>query len=117
VFSSDCFGAPLPSAELAAADDARAVRPDDLRTAQLLWATVDSPWVHSVDPGRYEASLAALRALAPSAVISSHLPPMVDGLDRALDTLRQAPAAAPFTGPDQQALDRMLAGLAPAAAS
>ena len=115
VFSSDCFGAPLPTAELAAADDARAVRPDDLRTAQLLWATVDSPWVHSVDPGRYEHSLAALGALTPSAVVSSHLPPILDGLDTVLDTLRQAPAADPFIGPDQQALEAMLAGFAPAA--
>ena len=113
VFSSDCFGAPLPTAELAAADDTRAVQPDDLRAAQLLWATVDSPWVHSVDPGRYEHSLAALRALTPSAVVSSHLPPIVGGLDGILDTLRQAPSADPFTGPDQRALEDMLAGFAP----
>ena len=114
VFSSDCFGAPVPTAELAGADDARAVHPDDLRTAQLLWATVDSPWIHSVDRGRYEGSLAALRARRPSAVVSSHLPPIVDGLDSVLDTLREAPAADPFTGPDQHALEEMLAAFAPA---
>lgn len=113
VFSSDCFGAPLPTAELAAADDARAVDPADLRAAQLLWATVDSPWVHSVDPGRYERSLAALRALTPSGVVSSHLPPIINDLDGILDTLRQAPSAAPFTGPDQRGLEEMLAGFAP----
>src|SRR4051812_14334315 len=62
VFSSDCFGAPLPSEELAAADDVRAVAPDELRAAQLLWATVDSPWVHDVDRAAYERSLQCLRA-------------------------------------------------------
>ena len=44
--SSDCFGAPLPTAELADAEDAATANPDDLRAAQLLWASVDSPWVH-----------------------------------------------------------------------
>jgi hypothetical protein len=106
----------LPTAELAAADDARAVRPDELRTAQLLWATVDSPWVHAVDRDRYGQSVAALRALAPSAVVSSHLPPLLGDLDGALDTLLAAPTAEPFTGPDQLALEALLAGFAPAAA-
>jgi hypothetical protein len=42
VFSSDCFGAPLATAELASADTAAEASPDDLRAAQLLWASVDS---------------------------------------------------------------------------
>ncbi len=41
--SSDCFGAPLPAAELATAEHAEAASPGELRSAQLLWATVDSP--------------------------------------------------------------------------
>jgi Metallo-beta-lactamase superfamily len=49
-FSSDRFGAPLPTAELATAEDAAAANSGELRSAQLLWATVDSPWVHAVDP-------------------------------------------------------------------
>lgn len=114
VFSSDCFGAPLPTAELAGADDARAVPSDDLRMAQLLWATVDSPWIHSVDPARFAATLGALRNLVPSAVVSSHLPPIVGGLDGMLETLALAPGANPFTGPDQQVLEQLLAGFAPA---
>lgn len=44
VFSSDCFGAPLPTDDLAGSHDVRAVPAEDLRAAQLLWATVDSPW-------------------------------------------------------------------------
>ena len=117
VFSSDCFGAPLPTAELAGCDDVRAVPPSDLQAGQLLWATVDSPWVHVVDPQAYERSFEPLRAMAPSALLSTHLPPAVGCLDDFLATLGQAPDADPFLGPDQRALEEMLAGFAPAAAT
>ena len=42
-FSSDCFGGPLATAELAQADDVAAVPASDLLDAQRLWAMVDSP--------------------------------------------------------------------------
>jgi hypothetical protein len=76
---------------------------------------VDSPWVHGVDRQRYEQSLGALRAMAPSAVLSTHLPPAVHGIDGLFETLRLAPDADPFTGPDQRVLEEMLAGFTPAA--
>jgi hypothetical protein len=114
VFTSDCFGAPLPTAELAGCPDVRAVTDGDLRAGQLLWATVDSPWVATVDQGKFERSLDPLRAMKPSAVFSTHLPPAVGCLDEFLDTLRLAPGADPFTGPDQRALEEMLAGFEPA---
>ncbi|WP_448625708.1 MBL fold metallo-hydrolase [Geodermatophilus sp. URMC 64] len=117
VFSSDCFGAPLPSEELAAGDDVRAIPPEDLKAAQLLWAAVDSPWVHQVDRAAYERSFQPLRAMSPSAVFSTHLPPVLGDAEDLLTTLRQAPDADPFVGPDQRALEEMLAGFAPAAAT
>jgi hypothetical protein len=115
VFSSDCFGAPLPTAELAACDDVRAVPPSELQAGQLLWATVDSPWVHVVDPARYRGSIDPLRAMAAPAVLSSHLPPAVACTDHLLDTLLLAPQADRFVGPDQRALEEMLASFEPAA--
>jgi glyoxylase-like metal-dependent hydrolase (beta-lactamase superfamily II) len=115
VFSSDCFGAPVPTLELASAADVRAVPADDLRAAQLLWAAADSPWVHWVDRPLWERSVDALHRMAPSAVLSTHLPPALGGLDDLFDTVRLAPEAAPFDGPDQAALDAMLASFAPAA--
>jgi hypothetical protein len=114
VVSSDCFGAALATADLAGCDDVRAVPAADLRSAQLLWATVDSPWVHGVDRGAYERGLEPLRAMAPSAVLSTHLPPAIGCLDDLLDMLRKAPDADPFIGPDQRALEQLLAGFAPA---
>ncbi|MFI6145535.1 MBL fold metallo-hydrolase [Streptomyces sp. NPDC051109] len=112
-FSSDCFGAPMPSAETAAGGDAAAVGAEDLRAAQLLWASVDSPWVHIVDRDRYLATVAPLREMAPEIVASTHLPPAVGITGRMVETAALAAGIDPFVGPDQQALERMLAGFEP----
>jgi glyoxylase-like metal-dependent hydrolase (beta-lactamase superfamily II) len=117
LFSSDCFGAPLPSLDDASADDVRAVAGDDVRAGQLLWAGVDSPWVHDVDPAKYLATIAQVDRLDPTAVYSSHLPP-AEGVNAALlEVLRQAPDAPPFVGPDQAALEAMLAAFEPVPSS
>jgi hypothetical protein len=112
-FSSDCFGAPMPTAELATCDDVGHVPAAQLRAAQLLWATVDSPWVHTVDPARYLATFAPLRDLDPALILSTHLPPAVCRVPEFLQTLAAAPSANAFTGPDQAALEQMLAGFEP----
>ncbi|GAA4931440.1 MBL fold metallo-hydrolase [Streptomyces coeruleoprunus] len=112
-FSSDCFGAPMPTAELAEGADAGAVDAGDLHASQLLWAALDSPWVHNVDPDKYRATLRPLHEMDPEFVFSVHLPPAVGLTKRMLDTLGDAPVADPFVGPDQVALERMLAGFEP----
>lgn len=112
-FSSDCFGAPMPSAELAVADDVGPVAGEDLRDAQLLWATIDSPWVHTVDTDKYLTSVQPLRAMDPQTVLSTHLPPALGLTPQMLDMLTTAPDANPFVGPDQQALEQMLAAFEP----
>lgn len=114
-FSSDCFGAPLPTADLAAADNVGDVPRSDLQAGQLLWATVDSPWVHAVDADRFAASLQPLRAMDPTAILSTHLPPAIGRTDELLDTIAGAPMADPFVGPDQVALEQMLATFEPVA--
>jgi hypothetical protein len=113
-FSSDCFGAPMPTSELASGDDVRAVRAAELRAAQLLWAAVDSPWVHAVDTGRYLATVRSLQAMAPDLVLSTHLPPAAGINPQLFGMLAAAPASDPFTGPDQHALEEMLAAFEPA---
>jgi hypothetical protein len=112
--SSDCFGAPLPTSALATAEDATATSPDDLRAAQLLWATVDSPWVHTIDPARYAASFTPLRDFSPSAILSTHLPPVTGDTAVLFDALLDAPHASLFVGPDQAALEAMLREFEPA---
>ena len=112
--SSDCFGAPVASAELATAEDAAAVTPAELRAAQLLWATVDSPWVHAVDPAKFADSFTPLRDFGPSAVLSTHLPPVTSDSAALFETMLEAPQASAFTGPDQAALEAMLRQFEPA---
>ncbi len=113
-FSSDCWGAPLSSADLATAPDVRAVDAEERRAAQLLWASVDSPWVHLVDPTAYAASVDEVRRLAPTTVLSTHLPPATAVDDALFEMLHEAPAGPEFVGPDQQALEAMLASFEPA---
>ena len=112
LFSSDCFGAPLPSAELATASDVREVG-EPVRDLQLLWASVDSPWVHAVDPASFRPTVDAVRAMGASAVFSTHLPPShePDGLFETALLAAQAPR---FVGPDQAALEALLATFEPA---
>jgi glyoxylase-like metal-dependent hydrolase (beta-lactamase superfamily II) len=115
-FSSDCFGAPLATAELASGIDVREVPADALRAGQLLWATIDSPWVHNVDAGRYMQTVRAVQAIDADVILSTHLPPAIGLGSQLFDMLGAAPAADPFVGPDQQALEAMLASFEPAKA-
>lgn len=112
-FTSDFFGAPLPDPELVRADDISALAADDLAAAQRLWATVDSPWVAGVDRAAFADALVPLRRLDPPVVLSTHLPPARAAAGRLLDTIAGAPDAPPFVGPDQAALEALLAGFAP----
>ncbi len=115
-FSSDCFGAPLATAEFAAAGDVGEIPADALLGAQLLWATIDSPWVHSVDPVRYLQTVRTMQAVDADDILSTHLPPAIKTGARLFDMLALAPGADPFVGPDQQALQAMLASFEPVAA-
>lgn len=113
LFSSDCFGACLQAVPQSAADLSEA----DLRQGQTFWATVDSPWLHKVDTAALARELDAIRAMEPAMVLSSHLPAAPgDMTERLLASLAAAPAADPFVGPNQAALEAMLAGMGEAPA-
>lgn len=105
--------APPDTAELATTDDVRAVGFDDLRAAQLLWATVDSPWIQNVDVPKFLGSFASLREREPDLVLSAHLPPAPGITAPMIDTLSSSARSPPFEGPDQAALEQMLAGFEP----
>jgi Metallo-beta-lactamase superfamily len=105
LFSSDCFGALVQEPQ----DDAGAMPWDALREGQLLWATVDAPWLHQVDRAKFVSDLNLIRQIEPGLLLSSHLPPAQGMTETLLETLASAPDAAPFIGPDQPALEAMLA--------
>jgi hypothetical protein len=106
LFSSDCFGALLDDIP----DSAAKVEPSDLRQGQVRWVTIDSPWVHDIDPDAHRANLERFRSTSPDLVLSSHLPPAPGAMiDTLLEAIALAPAADRFVGPDQVMLDAMLA--------
>jgi flavorubredoxin len=111
-FSSDCFGALLQSVPHNAAD----LSDGDLRTGQIFWATVDSPWLHKTDRDILARELDAVRRMNPSMILSSHLPAAPGEMtERLLGSLAAVPASERFVGPDQPALEQMLAHMTEAA--
>jgi glyoxylase-like metal-dependent hydrolase (beta-lactamase superfamily II) len=112
-FSSDCFGAPMPTLEAAQSDDVSTLDPAEVRAAQLMWIGADSPWVCNADPAKFAVTYEHLREFKPERILSTHLPPAHGQLDRMLDMLGDACDTAPFVGPDQAQLEAMLAGMVP----
>jgi flavorubredoxin len=112
LFSSDCFGALLEEVPERAED----VSSDALRQGQVFWATVDSSWLHHVDRTAFASELDRIRAIEPTMVLSSHLPAAQgSSLDRLLGALAEVPDSLAFVGPDQVALEQMMAEMAGAA--
>jgi flavorubredoxin len=106
LFSADCFGALLSSVPESAAEISEA----ELREGQVFWATIDSPWLAKVDAAGFAKELDAIRAIEPTMILSSHLPAAPGRMmDQLLGSLAAAPLAQPFVGPDQAALEQMLA--------
>jgi hypothetical protein len=109
MFSSDCFGAPQATEEIALADDVDvAGDAQELAQRQTLWTSVDSPWVHTADPDRFAATLEPIRRFDPTLILSTHLPPAVGRTSQFLATAAAAPGLDPFVGPDQAALEQLL---------
>lgn len=105
LFSADSFGALLHRPAL----DAGQLGATDLADGMQLWTTIDSPWLTHTDGGHLRRTLADLRDLDAARVLSAHLPPAHGITDRLLDVLATVPGATPWTGPDQAALDELLA--------
>ena len=106
LFPADSFGALLRDVPENAAD----LSQGELRQGQVSWATIDSPWLHAVDRQKLAHELDAVANVEPSLILSSHLPAAPGSMiDQFLASLAAVPDAAPFVGPDQVALDQMLA--------
>ena len=76
-----------------------------------------SSWLHHVDRAVFASELNRIRALEPTMVLSSHLPAAQgSSLERLLGALSQVPDAPAFVGPDQAALEQMLASVTGGAA-
>lgn len=104
LFTADAFGA----LTTAPAEDASAIPPAELREGILRWASIDVPWLSSVDQGVFGRALEAVRRWSPRVVLGSHLPPARGLTDTLLDNLAAAREVPPFVGPDQAAMTKMM---------
>lgn len=109
LFSADSFGALLQEP----AQEAAAIGAAQLKAGMLTWASLDAPWLEFIDQHGLAKPLQRLRDLQPRTLLSSHLPPASGILDALIENLMAAAGAAPFQGPDQAALERMLAASEP----
>jgi glyoxylase-like metal-dependent hydrolase (beta-lactamase superfamily II) len=103
-FSADCFGAIIPS-PVQTADD---ITDEDLANGMISWASADSPWAHTVDPGTFSTTLDGIRTIAPKWIFSAHLPPARGKTEQFLELLARVPSSTPFVAPGQTALEQML---------
>jgi len=104
-FSSDCFGALMSEP----ADSAAGMGAENLQKGMISWATLDAPWLHTVDRTLFDKSLNRIRKLSAKLILSAHLPIALDMTEELIENLGAAPEAQPFVGPDQKALEAMLA--------
>jgi hypothetical protein len=103
-FCSDCFGALMSEP----VENAAGIGTENLRDGMVTWATVDAPWLHIVDRTLFDENLNSIHELSPKLILSAHLPAACEMTGELLDNLRAAPAAQPFVGPDQLALESLL---------
>src|SRR5690606_8287939 len=90
---------------------AEEVSRDELLHGQQLWTSIDSPWLHNVDRQRFGGELKRIESLDPAWILSSHLPPAESLTGTFLESLAAVPDSEPFVGPNQVALEAMLAQL------
>lgn len=105
LFSSDSFGALLETPHASANEIDRT----ELAAGMSLWASVDAPWLQFADESKFGAKLAEVGAFKPHHVLSSHLPPAENMTTWLLEQLAAARSAPAFVGPDQAALERLMA--------
>jgi flavorubredoxin len=104
-FSADFFGAIIPSP----AQNADDIPEGDLSKGMIGWASLDSPWVHMVEPGLFSQSLDRIRQIDPKMIFSAHLPPAQGRTEQFLEWLATVPTSTPSVAPDQAVLEQILA--------
>jgi flavorubredoxin len=112
LFSADSFGAVQP----AIVDDAAQIDAATLREGMHLWASVDAPWLQWIDRAALRPALDRVQALDAEVVLGSHLQAARGMTDRLLKHLGDCVGAPGFVGPDQRALEAMMASMMATAA-
>jgi flavorubredoxin len=105
LFSADCFGAIIPSP----VQDVEQITEEQLSQGIIGWAGADSPWIHMVETDKFKHKLDVIRQMAPKMILSAHLPPVQGKTEQLLQLLAKVPSSSPFVGPNQEALEQIMA--------
>jgi glyoxylase-like metal-dependent hydrolase (beta-lactamase superfamily II) len=107
LFAADAFGALLTEP----VESVDAVDGDALRDGLVAWSTIDAPWLQVADRARLGATLAAVDRLAPSAILSGHLPHARRDTGRLTREVHAAWVAGGASGLDPLAIEAVTAAL------
>jgi len=108
LFSSDSFGAILPGP----AQDINEVPEAAFIEGFNLFNRINHPWCPTlVDQTKFDRVLQGLREFQPKTILSCHAPAPHGRTDFLLNSMSAIPAMDPYVGPDQAALEEMLARL------
>jgi len=105
LISADSFGAILEKPVDSAAD----IDHQALKEGSLVWASIDAPWLSIVDRNKFANKLSVIEKLNSNRILSSHLPPAENMSSTLLGILSEASTTPAFAGPDQSALEKMMA--------
>jgi glyoxylase-like metal-dependent hydrolase (beta-lactamase superfamily II) len=105
LFSADSFGALMKEP----VETAEEIPADAWREGCISWATIDAPWLNKIDQDKFSDSLSEISRLNATTMLSSHLPPAQGINNELFSYLKDATQAPRFVGPDQAALEKMMA--------
>ena len=105
IISADSFGAILENP----IDNAAEINSKALKQGSHLWASIDAPWLSVIDCSKFGNTLSIIEKLNADIILSSHLPPAENMSKTLLDILSEAWQTPAFVGPDQLALEKMMA--------
>ena len=103
VLTVDAFGTYLP--ELV--EDLGDVAESDALSGFEDFNRANHPWTALVDQARFDRSLAALRRLEPTLLLSSHGVPARGRTEALLDAMARLPQLDPYVAPDQEQFEEL----------
>ncbi|MCE9661973.1 MBL fold metallo-hydrolase [Halomonas sp. M5N1S17] len=107
LFAADSFGALLPEP----AENVAEIEAQTLRDGLVTWSSIDAPWLAMADRDALGRSLHALERLAPTTVLSGHLPVAEGNLSMLTALVHEAWCLAPATEADPQMLEAVAEAL------
>ncbi|MFQ3787186.1 MBL fold metallo-hydrolase [Halomonas sp. A29] len=107
LFAADSFGALLPEPAVNVAE----IEAQTLRAGLVTWASIDAPWLATVDRDAFSRSLKTLERLAPTTVLSGHLPVAEGNLSTLTALVHEAWCSGPATEVDPLSIEAVAEAL------